>query len=404
MIQTFDATTALSPRASSADEGAIIRMSQRTRELRAKGHDVVSLTLGEPDFDTPIHIRDAATLALESGHTHYAPVAGIPELKEAISRKLLRENGLPYPASSIVLANGVKQAINNAILSIIGEGDEVIILAPYWVSYEASVRFSGGTPVVLQSTVEEDYRVPASRVAEAITTKTKLLIINSPCNPTGAVWPKAELEAIAAMVRQHPTMMVLADEIYEYILFDGELTSFGTVPGMLERTITLNGFSKGFAMTGWRLGYAAAPEPIAKAMARMQSIISAGANAFVQRAAIVALEGPRDDVEAMRKAYKSRRDLVVAKLRSSPGIRIADIPATFYAFPDVSSFLGKTVGNTKIMSVDELCDYLLDVHGVATVPGSAFGAPNSLRLSFAASEADLEKALHRIGQGLSQLS
>jgi aspartate aminotransferase len=205
-------------------------------------------------------------------------------------------------------------------------------------------------------------------------------------------------------VRQHPTMMVLADEIYEYILFDGELTSFGTVPGMLERTITLNGFSKGFAMTGWRLGYAAAPEPIAKAMARMQSIISAGANAFVQRAAIVALEGPRDDVEAMRKAYKSRRDLVVAKLRSIPGIRIADIPATFYAFPDVSAFLGKTAGNTKIMSVDELCDYLLDVHGVATVPGSAFGAPNSLRLSFAASEADLEKALHRIAQGLSQLS
>ena len=378
-------------------------MSQRTRELRAKGHDVVSLTLGEPDFDTPKHIREAATQALESGHTHYAPVAGIPELKEAISRKLASENGLQYPAHNIVLANGVKQAINNAILSIIGEGDEVIILAPYWVSYEASVRFAGGTPVVLQSTVEEDYRVPPNRIAAAVTAKTKLLIINSPCNPTGAVWPKVELEAIATLVREHPKMMVLADEIYEYILFEGELTSFGTLPHMLERTITLNGFSKGFAMTGWRLGYAAAPEPVAKAMARMQSIISAGANAFVQRAAMVALQGSRDDVEMMRKAYQHRRDVVVGKLRNIPGLRIADIPATFYAFPDVSAFLGKSAGNMTMMTVDELCDWLLDTHGVATVPGSAFGAPNSLRLSFAASEPDLEKALHRIAQGLSQL-
>jgi aspartate aminotransferase len=404
MTKTFDATAALSHRASSADEGAIIRMSQRTRELRAKGQDVVSLTLGEPDFDTPKHIREAATQALESGHTHYAPVAGIPELKEAISRKLSGENGLQYPAHNIVLANGVKQAINNAILSIIGEGDEVIILAPYWVSYEASVRFAGGTPVVLQSTVEEDYRVPPRRIAAAITSRTKLLIINSPCNPTGAVWPKVELEAIATLVREHPKMMVLADEIYEYILFEGELTSFGTLPDMLERTITLNGFSKGFAMTGWRLGYAAAPEPVAKAMARMQSIISAGANAFVQRAAVVAIEGSRNDVEVMRKAYQHRRDLVIRKLRNIPGIRIADIPATFYAFPDVSAFLGKSAGNMTMMTVDELCDWLLDTHGVATVPGSAFGAPNSLRLSFAASEPDLEKALHRIAQGLSQLS
>lgn len=404
MSETFNATAALSPRATAADEGAIIRMSQRTRELRVKGHDVVSLTLGEPDFDTPKHIREAAAHAMESGHTHYAPVAGIPELKDAISRKLLRENNLNYPASNIVLANGVKQAINNAVLSIIGEGDEVIILAPYWVSYEASVRFAGGTPVVLQSTVEENYRVSPVRIAAAITPKTKLLIINSPCNPTGAVWPKAELEEIADAVRQHPTMMVLADEIYEYILFDGTLTSFGTLPGMLERTITLNGFSKGFAMTGWRLGYAAAPEPVAKAMARMQSIISAGANAFVQRAAVVAVDGPRDDVEVMRKTYQSRRDLVLGKLRNIKGVRIADIPGTFYAFPDVSEFLGKSAGNATIMNVDELCDWLLDAHGVATVPGSAFGAPNSLRLSFAASEVDLEKALHRIAHGLFQLS
>jgi aspartate aminotransferase len=362
--------------------------------LRAKGHDIVALTLGEPDFDTPKHIRIAAADAIEHGHTHYAPVAGVPELKDAISRKLKRENALDYAASQIVVANGVKQAINNAILSVIGPGDEVIILAPYWVSYEASVRFAGGTPVVLQSSVAENYKVPAARIATAITPATKLLIINTPCNPTGAVWSKTELDAIADVVRPNPRMLVLADEIYEYILFEGELTSFGTLPGMLERTITLNGFSKGFAMTGWRLGYAAAPLPIAQAMARMQSIISAGANAFVQRAAIVALDGSRDDVITMREAYRHRRDLVIAKLRAIPGVKIADIPGTFYAFPDVSAFLDGC-------SVDELCDWLLENYGVATVTGTAFGAPTSLRLSFATSEADLLKALHRITVGLS---
>jgi aspartate aminotransferase len=396
MSKTFDPAQSLSSRASSADEGAIIRMAQRTRELRAKGHDIVALTLGEPDFDTPKHIRAAAAEAIEHGHTHYAPVAGVLELKEAISRKLKRENGLEYAANQIVVANGVKQAINNAILSVIGPGDEVIILAPYWVSYEASVRFAGGTPVVLQSTVAENYKVPADRIAAAITPATKLLIINSPCNPTGAVWSKAELEAIAAVVRSNPRMLVLADEIYEYILFEGELTSFATLPGMLERTITLNGFSKGFAMTGWRLGYAASPLLIAQAMARMQSIISAGANAFVQRAAIVALDGPRDDVITMREAYRHRRDLVIAKLRAIPGVKIADIPGTFYAFPDVSPFLGDR-------TVDELCDWLLEKHGVATVTGTAFGAPNSLRLSFATSETDLLKALERITAGLNDL-
>jgi aspartate aminotransferase len=403
MTKTFDTTTLLSSRAATADEGAIIRMSQRTRELRAKGQDVVALTLGEPDFDTPRHIRKAATDAMEAGHTHYAPVAGIPELREAIAAKLKRENGLDYTSANVVLANGVKQAINNAILSVIGPGDEVVILAPYWVSYEASVRFAGGTPVVLSSTVEENYKVPASRIAAALTPRSKLLIINSPCNPTGAVWSRAELEEIAALVRAHPQLLVLADEIYEYILFDGEMASFGTLPGTLGRTITLNGFSKGFAMTGWRLGYAAAPLPIAQAMARMQSIISAGANAFVQRAAVLALNGPRDDVVKMRKAYRTRRDTVLAALRAMNGVAIADIPGTFYAFPDVSALLGRKAGNHVISDVSELCDWLLDMHGVATVPGTAFGAPGSLRLSFAASEADIKKALSRLAKGFSDL-
>ncbi len=404
MNSAFDTTALLSPRAAASDEGAIIRMSQKTRELRAKGRDVVALTLGEPDFDTPLFIQDAALAAMRSGQTHYAPVAGVPELREAVAEKLRRENGLHYSAAQVVLANGAKQAINNAVLSIIGPGDEVVIPAPYWVSYEGSVRFAGGSPVVLPSTLTENYKTPVARIGAAITERTRLIIINSPSNPTGAVWTRAELEALAAIVRQHPKLMVLSDEIYEYILFDGELVSFGSLPGMIERTVTVNGFSKGFAMTGWRLGYAAAPEAIAKAMARMQSIISAGANAFVQRAAIAALQGPRDDVAKMREAYRRRRDIVLQALRAIPGVAVADIPATFYAFPDVSAFLGRKAGNTVVNTSDELCDWLLEEHGVATVPGSAFGAPEAVRLSFATSEKNLVKGLDRISVGLGQLA
>ncbi len=403
MTQEFDAASALSARATTADEGAIIRMSQRTRELRNAGKDVVALTLGEPDFDTPKNIRDAAKLALDNGFTHYAPVAGIPELRDAISRKLKRENALDYAASNIVVANGVKQAINNVILSVIGPGDEAIMLAPFWVSYEASVKLAGGAPIILPSTFAESYRVPASRISAAVTPRTKLLILNSPSNPTGAVWSKDELEGIADIVRAHPTMLVLADEIYEYILFEGQLTSFGTLPGMLQRTITLNGFSKGFAMTGWRLGYAAAPEPVAKGMARMQSIISAGANSFVQHAAVAALDGPRDDVKIMCETYRHRRNLVLNRLSAIDGLKIGNIPGTFYAFPDISAFLGRKSGNHVIETASDLCDYLLDVHGVSTVPGSAFGCANAIRLSFATSETELEKALSRISQGLAQL-
>lgn len=394
----------LTARSAAAGEGAIIRMARKSRELKAQGRDIVSLTVGEPDFDTPDNIQRAATAAMAAGFTHYAPVPGIPELRAALARKLKAENGLAYTASEIVIANGAKQAIANAMLSLVEPGDEVIMLAPFWVSYEITVRFAGGTPVVLPASVEENYKVPASRIAAAVTPRTKLLILNSPCNPTGAVWTRTELEAIAAIVRAHPGMMVLSDEIYEYILFDGEMSSIGALPHMLERTITVNGFSKGFAMTGWRLGYAAAVEPVAGAMARMQGTISAGANQFVQRAAIAALEGPRQPVEEMRLRYKARRDMVIAGLKAIAGVRIAPIPATFYAFPDVSALLGKKSGNHVLDTAERLCDWLLDAHGVATVPGSAFGAPGSIRLSFAASEADIEKALARLARALNSLA
>lgn len=400
----FDPASLLSARASASDEGAIIRMSQKTRELRAKGHDVVSMTLGEPDFDTPLFIQEAATAAMRAGLTHYSPVAGIPELRQAVAEKLREENGLDYSANEISLANGVKQAIANVVLSLIEPGDEVIMLAPYWVSYEITVRLAGGIPVVLHAGVEDGFKVPADRIAAALTPKTKLLILNSPNNPSGAVWSKTELVALADLVRSHKHIMVLSDEMYEYILFEGEMHSIGALPGMKQRTITLNGFSKSFAMTGWRLGYAAAPEPIARACARMQSAISAGANSFVQHAALAALKAPRDEVNRMVARYRERRDLVIRGLSAIPGIRTAPISATFYAFPDVSAVLGKRAGNRAIADVSELCDWLVEDHGVATVPGSAFGDDKCIRLSFATGEVEIAKAMDRLARAFAVLS
>jgi aspartate aminotransferase len=402
-MTVFDPSALLVSRSRAADEGAIIRMAQKSRDMRSRGLDVVSLTVGEPDFDTPVNIQEAATAAMKAGFTHYSPVQGIPELRGALAKKLKAENDLDFSPAEICLTNGAKQAIANALLALIEPGDEVILLAPYWVSYEIAVKFAGGTPVVLGAGVAEDYKVPASRIAEALTPSTKLLILNSPNNPTGALWSKAELAEIAAVVQAHPRLMVLSDEIYEYIVFDGKPASIAALPGMRERTIVVNGFSKGFAMTGWRLGYTAAVEPITRAMTRMQSTITTGANQFVQRAAIAALEGPRDQVEAMRLRYQARRDSVVRALNALPGVTMAPIPATFYAFPDVSGLLGRKAGNHVIDTTDRLCDWLIDEHLVATVPGSAFGAPGSIRLSFAASEADIEKALARIARAFASL-
>jgi aspartate aminotransferase len=397
---SFDPARLLSPRTAVADEGAIIRMAQKSRDLRAKGRDVVSLTVGEPDFDTPAFIQHAATKAMADGFTHYSPVAGVPELRAAIARKLETENGIPMKSEGVVLANGAKQAIANAILSLVDHGDEVILLAPYWVSYEVTARFAGGTPVILSAGIGENYKVPASRIAAALTPNSKLLILNSPCNPTGAVWSKRELEEIAAVVQSHPQLMVLSDEIYEYIIFDGTMHSIGALPGMAERTVTINGFSKGFAMTGWRLGYSASVESLAKAMMRMQSTISTGANQFVQRAALAALAAPHTEVEEMRKRYQVRRDMVQAAFAGMNSVSLGPIPGTFYAFPDVSRLYGRKAG---IDSAEQLCDWLLEEHGAATVPGSAFGAPNSIRLSFAASETDLLKALERIATAFRSL-
>jgi len=393
-MNRFDAASCLSRRTAAVEEAAIIRMAQRARDLQAKGRSIVSLTLGEPDFDTPLHIQAAATEAMRQGHTHYAPVAGIPALRRAIAKKLEAENGLQYSESEIVLANGAKQAITDIVFATIDEGDEAILLAPYWVAYEGILRMAGAAPVILHAGIEDGFKVSAARIRDAITPRTKLLFINSPNNPSGAIYSQQELEEIAFVLRGHSRVLVISDEIYEYIEFVGKVPSIGALPGMRERTVTVNGFSKSFAMTGWRLGYAAAPAPLAKAIAKVQGTLTAGANAFVQHAAIAALEGGRGDVMRMKESYLQRRAIAVAGLRRIEGIRVKEPQGTFYVFPDVSSLLGRD----GLMTVDALCDWLLDIHGLAVVPGTAFGDDRCIRISFAAAEADLKEGLHRLAQ------
>jgi aspartate aminotransferase len=393
-MSRFDAASCLSRRTAAVEEAAIIRMAERARDLQAKGRSIVSLTLGEPDFDTPAHIQAAATEAMRQGHTHYAPVAGIPALRRAISKKLEAENGLQYSESEIVLANGAKQAITDTVFATIDEGDQAILLAPYWVAYEGILRMAGAVPVILRAGIAEGFKVSAARIRDAITPRTKLLFINSPNNPSGAIYAQEELEEIALVLRGHPRLLVISDEIYEYIEFMGKVPSIGALPGMRDRTITVNGFSKSFAMTGWRLGYAAAPAPLAKAIAKVQGTFTAGANAFVQHAAIAALEGGRGDVMRMKESYLRRRAITVAGLRRIEGFKVSEPQGTFYAFPDVSSLLGRD----GLMTVDALCDWLLDTHGLAVVPGSAFGDDRCIRISFAAGEADLKEGLGRLAQ------
>jgi len=399
-MTTFEPQSILSKRTSSVEEVAIIAMSRKARDLKAQGHDVLSLTIGEPDFDTPEHIRQAAYKAMNDGYTHYAPIPGMPELRKALAQKLKTENGLDYDWTEIVVSNGAKQSITNAVFATLDEGDEVILLAPYWAAYEGAIAIAGGKAKIIYAGIEDNFKVPAEQLKAAMSDKTKLVILNSPNNPTGAMFTKEELQAIAKVICDHPKAMVISDEIYEYIQFDQQHISIGTMPGMAQRTITINGFSKGFAMTGWRLGYAAAPAPVAIAMTKVQGTFTAGANAFVQMAAVTALNGSRTEVEQMRATYQERRDLVVSGLNAIEGIKVPNPPGTFYVFADVSAILGKTVSNHKINTVDELCNWLLEVHHVATVPGSAFGDNKALRISFATSSDVLGRAIKRIARAL----
>jgi aspartate aminotransferase len=398
-----DAVKAVSRRTAELGEAAIQHMAQRARALQATGRSIINLSIGEPDFATPAHICAAAGRAIADGFTHYAPIAGFPELREAIVGKLKTENGLDYQASEVVVSNGAKQAITNAAFATLDPLDEVILIAPFWSSYEQIASLAGGRPVVLRTRSEDGFKLRPEALAEALTPRSKLMILNAPGNPSGALYEPAELAALAGVVARHPRLLVISDEVYEYFAYEGQPTSFATLSGMRQRTITVNGFSKGFAMTGWRLGYAAAPLPIANAMAKIQGAFTAGANAFVQKAAVAALAGGRGDVETMRTVYRRRRDLVTRTLAAIKGVRFVPPPGSFYAFPDVSALLPARDGGQPIDTVDQLCDRLLDVHGVAVVPGSSFGDAGCFRISFAASDEALAEGLSRTGRALAAL-
>ena len=403
-MKPFDPASALSARTSAIEEIAIIAMAQKAREMKAQGKDVVSLTIGEPDFDTPVAIRQAAMDAMNAGFTHYAPIAGYPELRAAIAERLNEDNAIPVKTSGVVLSNGAKQALTNACFATLDAGDEVIMIAPFWAAYVGIVKMAGGVPVIVSAGTDTAFKPTIEQVAGAMTDRTKLIMLNSPSNPSGAVWNATELQTLADLVQSHPRCLVLSDEIYEDIWFEQRPTSIASLPGMFERTITVNGFSKAYAMTGWRVGYSASCEPLAKAITKVQGTFTAGGNAFAQQGALAAIIGPRDEVDAMRASYHHRRDLIVSLLRCIPGIKVVSPPATFYVFPDISGLLGKSAGNTRIETDVEFCHWLLDEYHLATVPGSAFGGPGCIRLSFAASDDDIRKAISRLAEAASALA
>ncbi|MEO1258813.1 MAG: pyridoxal phosphate-dependent aminotransferase [Bacteroidota bacterium] len=382
------------------NESATIKMAQMARDLRAKGHEVISLTLGEPDFDTPDHIKEAAKQALNDGYTKYTPVPGLVELREAIVRKFKRDNELDFNINQIVVSNGAKQTIANVCLCLLDDGDEVILFAPYWVSYYEILKMAGGVPVPVVAGVEQDYKVTAEQVRDAITDRTKLVIFSSPCNPSGSVYSEAELEAIAEVIAPHENVFVISDEIYEYINFTDQHASIGTIPSIKDRVITVNGFAKGFAMTGWRLGYMGAPQFLAKACAKLQGQFTSGANAFSQKAAVTALDADLAPSFKMRDEFLRRRDLIISLLKEIPGFKVNKPEGAFYIFPDISYYFGKSNGQTTINNSQEFCEYLLEVGHVGTVDGAAFGMPNCMRISYAASEEELRKAMQWIKETL----
>ncbi|HPE97953.1 MAG TPA: pyridoxal phosphate-dependent aminotransferase [Chitinophagales bacterium] len=396
--------TALSHRITALDESATIKMAQLSRDLKAKGHDIIDLSLGEPDFDTPEHIREAAKLAIDTGYSHYTPVAGYPDVRQAISRKFERENGLQYDAAQIVISNGAKQSIINTVLCLVNPGDEVILPAPYWVSYKAMVQLAEGEPVVLPTTISSDFKITPEQLQAAITPKTKLMIFSSPCNPTGSVYTRSELEALAAVILQYPDLYVISDEIYEHINFMGKHASMASVSGMYERTITVNGLSKAYAMTGWRLGYLGAPLDVAKAVDKMQGQYTSAANSITQRAVIAALEGSEEPLRNMQAAFLQRRDLVLSLLKHIDGLKYNIPQGAFYFFPDVTAYFGRSFGHHQITDADALCMYLIEIGGVSVVTGSAFGDPNCIRLSYATSEEVLKEAIRRMEKALEQLT
>lgn len=395
----------LSNRINALAESATIAMAAKAREFKSRGIDVISLSLGEPDFKTPDFIREAAKEAIDEGKWFsYPPVPGYPDLREAIVEKLKQENGIDCSVNNIVVSNGAKHSIANVMLSLINPGDEVIVYAPYWVTYVEVVKLAGGVPVVIEGGIEQDFKASAAQLEAAITDKTKAIIYSSPCNPTGAVFSKEELEAIADVVKRHDGIMVIADEIYEYINFAGVNHSIAAVPGMFERTITVNGVSKSYAMTGWRIGYICAPEWLAKAMNKMQGQVTSGVCSIAQRAALAAILGGKEKTAEMVETYRRRREMVYELLRDIPGMKINKPEGAFYMFPDISSYFGKSNGDVKIENASDMAMYILNTAHVSVVTGDAFGSPKCIRISYAASDENLKEALKRIKDALGKLS
>lgn len=396
----------LSDRIINMEESATLAMAKKARELKSQGIDIISLSLGEPDFKTPKHIQEAAKAAIDEGkYFSYPPVAGYQDLREAIAKKLREENGIEKAkAENIVVSTGAKHSIANVFMCTINEGDEVVIFSPYWVSYAEIIKLAGGIPVLIEGTLENNFKATAAQLEAAITPKTKSVIYSSPCNPTGSVFSKEELEAIAAVVLKHENLMVIADEIYELINFVGKNYSIASFPGMFERTITVNGFSKGYAMTGWRVGYICAPLEIAKACEKMQGQFTSGGTGIAQRAALAGITGDQGPSKEMAEAYFRRRELVMGLLKEIPGIKTHVPEGAFYFFPDVTSFFGKSANGHTVNDADDLCLYLLDVAHVSLVTGGAFGAPSCIRLSYAASDEELVEALKRMKKALGELA
>lgn len=394
----------LSQRLNALAESETLAMTKKARELAAQGHKVISLSVGEPDFPTPQYIKDAAKKAMEEGFTTYSPVPGYPDLRKAIAEKFKRDNGLNWEMENIIVSTGAKQSIANVLLSIVDPGEEVIIFAPYWVSYIEMVKLAEGTPVIVSGGIENDFKVTAEQVAKAITPKTKAILFSTPCNPTGSVFTEKELRAIGEVVGKHEKIVVIADEIYEYINFEGSHFSIGTIDALKERVVTVNGVSKGFAMTGWRVGYIGAPKYIAAACDKIQGQVTSGTCSIAQKASLAAVSGDLTAPKEMAEAYRRRRDLVIGLLKEIPGLKVNVPTGAFYAFPDVSAYLGKTTaGGEKLEKASDLSMHILNDVFVSSVGGDAFGAPNCIRISFAASDDNLKEALRRIKECLANL-
>jgi aspartate aminotransferase len=387
------------------NEPETLKMAKLARELRAQGHDVVGLSLGEPDFDTPAHIKKALIDAVEKNFSHYPPVAGYPELRKAICHKLKRDNNLDYLPEHTLVSTGAKQSIANLIMATVEAGDEVIIPTPYWVSYSEVVRMADATPILVRTSLESGFKITPAQLEAAITPKTRLFMFSSPNNPTGCVYSKQELEGLAEVFTRYPDIWIMSDEIYEYINYVGKHESIAQFDAIKDRVIIINGLSKGFAMTGYRLGYMACTNvDLIKACDKIQGQITSGANAVTQQGAVAALMESIAPSMEMQAAFENRKKLVLSMLADIPGIRISEPDGAFYVFPDVSSYFGKKAGEQTIANADDLAMYLLETAHVSTVSGSAFGEPNCIRISYAASTADLEKGFSRIKQALMALS